>query len=201
MPTVDELLERASAWIDDYWNADHLRRTLDWLLVLAPDARGHLRLAALTHDMERAFPGPDSPVADARRPIPDRDYDRQHQERSARIVAAWLRQHGAEPELIQRVCALIEAHEEGGWPEADLLQAADSLSFLETNVGLFIGYAREGKHHYTPERVRERMRYMYERIRLPQARELARPLYEAALARIDEFVVREASRAGRESAG
>ena len=201
MPTADELLERANAWIEGYWNADHLRRTLDWLLVLAPDARGHLRLAALTHDMERAYPGPDSPVADARRPIPDRDYDRLHQERSARIVADWLRGQGAEPALVERVRELIEAHEEGGWPEADLLQAADSLSFLETNVDLFVGYAREGKHHYTPERVRERMRYMYQRIRLPQARELARPLYEAALARIDAVFAREASHPGRESPG
>jgi len=29
---------------------------------------------------------------------------------------------------------------------------------------------------------------MYERIRVPEARELARPLYEAALERTDEFV-------------
>ena len=35
---------------------------------------------------------------------------------------------------------LIRVHEDGGWPEADLLQAADSLSFLETMVPLVVGW-------------------------------------------------------------
>jgi hypothetical protein len=30
--------------------------------------------------------------------------------------------------------ALVRAHEDGGWPEVDLIQAADSLSFLEDAV-------------------------------------------------------------------
>ncbi len=44
-------------WIEPYWNAEHLVRTRDWLLELEPDASEALRLAALTHDMERHFPG------------------------------------------------------------------------------------------------------------------------------------------------
>ena len=55
----------ADAWIEPYWNADHLRRTRDWLLVLEPDAGEALQLAALTHDMERHFPG--GPRSDLRR--------------------------------------------------------------------------------------------------------------------------------------
>ncbi len=61
------LEHRARGWIEPYWNAEHLRRTLDWLLELEPDAGEALRLAALTHDMERHFPG--GPVPDlGRRP-------------------------------------------------------------------------------------------------------------------------------------
>lgn len=201
MPTEAELIERAKSWITRYWNADHLQRTLDWVLVLAPDAGGAVRLAALTHDMERAYPAPDAPVADARKPIPDPAYERAHQQRSAQIVSDWLREQGADAELIEQVRALVAAHEEGGWPEADLLQAADSLSFLETNVELFVRYAREGKHYYTPERIRDRMRYMYERIRLPSARELAWPLYEAALRQIDTAFSQEATDTGQERGG
>ena len=51
------LEEEALEWIAPYWNANHLVRTRDWLLELEPDAPEGLRLAALTHDMERHFPG------------------------------------------------------------------------------------------------------------------------------------------------
>src|SRR5919112_224331 len=48
------------------------------------------------------------------------------------IAAGWLREQGADPDLVAEVEALVGVHEVGGWPEADLVQAADSLSFLET---------------------------------------------------------------------
>jgi hypothetical protein len=70
----------------------------------------------------------------------------------------------------------------GGWPEADLVQAADSLSFLETNVDLFLGFARSGK--FSVDDVREKFDFSYERIRIPRARELALPLLESARARL-----------------
>ncbi|MCX7622628.1 MAG: DUF4202 family protein [Thermomicrobium sp.] len=186
MPTERELLERAREWVAPYWNARHLYRTLDWLFVLEPQASVALRLAALTHDMERHFPAPDAPTMDARFGIPNRDYERRHQERSARIVAAWLAEQGAEPSLVEAVRALVAAHEWGGWPEADLLQAADSLSFLEVNVDRFVRLGLTGERGYTPERVAEHFRYMAERIRVPQARPLAELLLRSALGRLAE---------------
>src|SRR5579859_3437183 len=94
-----ELLQRADAWIDMYDNADHLRRTADWLRVLDPDASLAVLLAGLTHDMQRAYPGPDRINWDARKGPADPEYHRQHAERSARIVAGWLREQGAPDEL------------------------------------------------------------------------------------------------------
>ena len=65
------LEERALAWIEPYWNAEHLVRTRDWVLELEPDASEALRLAALTHDMERHFPGgPGSTCGDSGRTTP-----------------------------------------------------------------------------------------------------------------------------------
>ncbi|MCX2727983.1 DUF4202 domain-containing protein [Thermomicrobium sp. 4228-Ro] len=180
------LLERAREWVAPYWNARHLYRTLDWLFVLEPEADIALRLAALTHDMERHVPGPDSPTMDAQRGIPNREYERQHQERSARIVTGWLTEQGAAPELVEAVRALVAVHEWGGWPEADLLQAADSLSFLEVNVDRFVRLGLTGERGYTPERVAEHFRYMAERVRVPRARHLAELLLRAALARLEE---------------
>jgi len=175
------LTDTARQWvIDNYpYNSYHLLRSLDWLDRIAPGSREAVRLATLTHDMERAFPGPDSPVNTGAN---DEAYYRAHSERSARIVGSWLREQHAELELIADVEALIRAHEVGGWPEADLVQAADSLSFLETNVDLFLGFARSGK--FSVDDVREKFDFSYERIRIPRARELALPLLESARARL-----------------
>ena len=56
-----------------------------------------------------------------------------------------MRDQAAPAALVAGVDALIRVHEDGGWPEADLLQAADSLSFLETMVPLVVGWVESGR--------------------------------------------------------
>lgn len=148
------------------------------MLVLEPDASETLQLAALTHDMERHFPGgpvPDLTVA----PEADVEYRREHSERSARIVGEWLRAEGAPEATISEVARLIQLHEVGGDHDADVLQAADSLSFLEVNVDVPYAWARRGDCDL--ERARAQHAWMFERIKVPLARSLAGPLYEEAL--------------------
>jgi hypothetical protein len=178
------LVQAASRWVVACYpyNSRHLLESLVWLDRIAPGSREAVRLATLTHDMERAFPGPDSPVMKG---LGDAEYHAAHSERSARIVGAWLRENGAEETLVGDVQALIRVHEDGGWPEANAVQAADSLSFLTTNVDLFLGFVGSGK--FSASDVRWKFEYSYERIQLPQAKELARPLLEEALARLDKI--------------
>ena len=126
MTVADALLARADAWIDEYWNAKHLRRTLDWVLVLDEHASDALRLAALTHDMERHFPGGSQFDPGTMAPG-EETYRKEHSERSARIVGDWLAEQGADPALVRDVRELIVVHEVGGDEDADLLQAADSI--------------------------------------------------------------------------
>jgi hypothetical protein len=179
---VSDLLERAHAWVEPYWNAQHLERTLDWLLVLEPGASDSMQLAALTHDMERHFPG--GPAVDpATTPPDDETYRRAHSERSARIVGEWLRSEGGEPPLVADAERLILAHEIGGAPDEDLVQAADSLSFLEVNPSLMVSWVTEGR--CDRDRAKAQLTYMYDRIRVERARELARQHYEKALAVVD----------------
>jgi hypothetical protein len=176
------LEEKAMRWIEPYWNAEHLVRTRDWLLELDPEASEALRLAALTHDMERHFPG--GPERDLEASPPDDpEYDRLHCERSARIVGRWLRDEGADGELAGRVERLILAHERGGSDDESLLQAADSLSFLEVNPPLVAGWFTSSR--CSRERARAQLRWMFERIGPARARELGRPLYEEAVAVVD----------------
>lgn len=193
MSDQSALLLRADAWIDMYDNADHLRRTADWIRVLAPDASLAVLLAGLTHDMERAYPGPDRIDFDARKGPADPAYNRQHSERSARIVGAWLREQEAPEGLIAEVSRLVAVHEDGGWPEADLLHAADSISYLEVNVDLLLSWLPTRKCYVGPAEARAKIDDTFDRIAFPRARELARPLYDRGLERVAEYVARHES--------
>lgn len=176
------LLNTARHWvISNYpYNRDHLLRALEWVDRLSDDPSESVRLATLTHDMERAFPGPDQPIA---RTLDDMEYERVHSARSARIVTDWLREQQASEALIVEVDRLILVHESGGWHDADLVQAADSLSFLELNVDLFLGFVRSGR--YSSGEVRRKFERTCERLRIPSAKELARPLLARALAKLE----------------
>ena len=176
------LEDRALVWIEPYWNAEHLIRTRDWLLELDQGASEALRLAALTHDMERHFPG--GPVEDlSGAPEENMEYRRLHCERSATIVADWLRGEGADGAVVADVERLILAHETGGTEDENLVQAADSLSFLEVNAPVVVRWFTSGR--CGRERSQAQLRWMLERIRVPRARELAQPLYEEAVAVVD----------------
>jgi hypothetical protein len=174
------LVDKASRWAQERYqnNGRHLLQALVWLDRIAPGSRDAVRLATVTHDMERAFPGPDQPP-----PALDLAYYKAHSARSARIVGAWLREQHADEAVTKDVEALILVHEFGGWPEANVLQAADSLSFLEVNVDLFLGFARAGT--FSLPDVRHKFEWMHDRIQVESARPLARPLLDAALARLD----------------
>jgi uncharacterized protein DUF4202 len=175
-------VDTARTWVTECYpyNRHHLLKALEWLDRVAPNSAESVRLATLTHDMERAFPGPDQPVI---KTLSDPEYERAHSERSARIVGAWLREQGADNGLVAEVERLIVAHEFGGWPEADLVQAADSLSFLETNIELFLGFVRSGRH--PAHEVRKKFNQMFGRIQIPRLKLLAQPLLDRALQQLD----------------
>ena len=63
-------------------------------------------------------------------------------------------------------------HERGGWPEADLLQAADSLSFIETLTPLLREWIATGRS--TREGALAKLDFMWDRMQVPRARELGR---------------------------
>ena len=85
--------------------------------------------------------------------------------------------------LVEEVARLVSLHEVGGDDAANLVQAADSLSFLEVNPKVLVGWYTSGRAG--KERAKAQARWMFERIRVPRARELARPLYEEAIAAVD----------------
>ena len=176
------LAERARVWVEDvHPHAEHLTRTLDWVRELDPGASEALQVAAVTHDIERAFPDP-AAGWDSARDWDSSAYNRWHQDRCADMVGAWLAEQGAPPDVAARAEALVRVHEEGGDPEADVLQAADSLSFLETMVPIVLAWSERG-YGASAE---AKLRHSAERIApgLPAARERAEVLAAGALRRL-----------------
>jgi hypothetical protein len=183
---VSGLLPRAREWVGEvHPHARHLLRAEDWVAALDARAGEGLRLAAVLHDIERAFPDPDAPW-DSARDWDSPGYNRWHQDRCAEIAGGWLRGQGAPAGLVAEVEALVRVHEDGGWAEADLLQAADSLSFLETMVPLVVGWVESGRA--SRERAAAKVRHAVTRIdpRLTEARALATPYLETALRDVAE---------------
>jgi hypothetical protein len=109
----------------------------------------------------------------------DARYLRTHAERSSAIVTSWLRDQGAWPELVAAVGDLVRRHETGGSSAADLVQAADSVSFLETKRSLMQCWLADGRCDLA--RAERQATWMAERIRLPAARPLAEPLLAETL--------------------
>lgn len=169
-------------WLEGFYQLEHLLATRAWVMALTSGtARPELRFAALVHDAERFFPG--GPPSAPGTSFDDPDYLFQHSVRSGDIVGQWLADHPeralADSVSATDVRALILRHEIGGGHEADILQAADSLSFLETLDWLTVDWVSRGV--YTVERAQEKLRWSVERIRPPEALRVALPLYDSAV--------------------
>lgn len=171
---------KAIAWLDGFYQLEHLLVARRWTRCLSSAPSAALQFAALTHDAERFFPG--GPSSTPQNGFSDADYLFVHSIRSADIVENWLRQSetASDEGFIRRVRALILRHEIGGDGEEDILQAADSLSFLESFDWLVVEWVRDG--HYTVTEAQSKLDWMVERIRIPSAVRAALPLYMRATA-------------------
>ena len=182
---MNDLLPVARTWVieNNREQAQHLVKAEEWLRRIHPNASEAMLLATLTHDMERAFPGQDSPKQNPRLGPDDPVYTMAHSERSARIVSEFLEEQHVSEALITEVARLIRAHEIGGWEDANWVQAADSLSFLEVNVDFFLD-KMDTPHGWSRDNVRAKFDWMYNRIGIPEAKTLAKPLYEEAIRKL-----------------
>jgi hypothetical protein len=197
-PVVDldtEVEALAAGWVAPYHQCEHLMRTRDWLVHLDPGATVEMRVAAMTHDIERMFPG--GPVLQhATVQWDDPFYLFPHSLRSAEAVGVWLGSLGpaAASVGIAEVRRLIGLHEVGGLNGADAVQAADSLSYLETLAGVTRSWILTGL--CSRAKGAEKLVYSVDRIRMPAAREHAQELLEWALDQLPTDA--EAAAAARE---
>jgi hypothetical protein len=163
----------------------HARRTVYWLENLAPSSDDLLRIAAVAHDIERAFREPhmEHIIGNSPEGFKDPSFLKAHSEKGARIVGDFLRTENASPEDIERVEQLVAGHEFEGTEAQNLLKDADSLSNFETIAHLFVEQRADtlGK-----EKVRAKFDWMYNRISSERAREIAYPMYREAIRALED---------------
>ncbi len=127
---IKEIIDSSSVPEDSI----HARNTLKWIVKLYPKADRNLKLAAFSHDIERAIP--EKKVK--RQDFADYEsFKRAHAINSANIVADIMRSYKICEEAIKDVQYLIKNHEYGGSFRADLLKDADSISFFDKNLSFY----------------------------------------------------------------
>jgi len=169
----------------DIIGPQHLKRTAEWVRELRPDADEALLIAALCHDIERAKSHAEGEPNTRLDNITGDDYLTYHQERSARIMREFLVQVGADPDFTDRVAYLIAKHEVGGDDDQDLLKDADSISFLENNIDLFLEHV---VHMIGHDEMLRKFQWMYDRITSKEAEAVARPLFLDAMERAQQAI-------------
>ncbi len=185
-PQVKDYVVHSFAAVDNQVVPLHLEKTVDWLLKLHPQADEALLIAGIAHDIERAFREEKvyRKMFHSDNAFLDDSFLDYHQQRSAKIIADFLQRLNCPTTLSKKVFHLVSHHETGGDFETDMLKDADSLSFFQTNVDLFVTVkVRES----SIEKVRNKFIWMYERISMLKAREYCLPQYEDAMARLDQL--------------
>lgn len=186
---TSELYKKVEQFVIDSFNKagkpsqiKHFIRTVHWVKVLKPDADDALLISAVAHDIERAFRKQDMEEKKHSYSYSDPKFFRLHEERGAEIIGDFLKEQGATAEIVERVKMLVSRHEEGGNDDQNLLKDADSVSFFETNISLFLT-----KHvqDVGKEKVRGKFDWMFNRITSEKAKQIARPWYEEAIKKLD----------------
>lgn len=174
------MLDRVRKFVTESFGKEnpHLERTLFWVEQLDPQAGEELQLAALSHDIERAF----NPETQDMKKYRTGEEQREHEEEGGRIMQKFLLGSGYDGAKAERVRELISRHETGGDVGQDLLRDADSLSWLEVSAPRHIG-----KRLFPKAELEKKVAFMFERIGSARAAELATPFYEEARKMLSEI--------------
>lgn len=177
------LLEKLKDWISQNHKAkEHLLAMEKWIKVTYPQADDALIIAAVGHDIERAFPLEEGEVKPEKKNWDDPDYLAWHGKRSARYLGSFLTNNGADPKLVEKVMNLVATHNVGGNEEKDALRDADSISFLQNNADIFIDSLEQGK---TVDQIHDKFDIMYGRIGSQENKKLAERYYAEAVHKLE----------------
>lgn len=176
----NNLLNKSKKYVDDAYGEkkSHFQNTLEWLLKLNPNTDEAMQIAAYCHDIERAF---DKDKGDKCFRI-DKNALKKHQENGGKIMYDFLTKNCDDEKLAAKVKHLISCHEWGGDKDQDLIQAADSLSFLEK----YSERKQKMTDRFSKKEMLKKLEFMFERIRNKEAKKIAKPMYQKTLKIVEE---------------
>jgi hypothetical protein len=160
----------------------HLLRTAYWLKKIYPKADEAMLIAAVTHDIERAFRKDDTLKRLEQLSYIAVEILRPHEEQGAEVISSYLKQWGANDQLIDKVKMLVSRHEEGGTDEQNIIKDADSVSFFENQIEYFLTtlLKKDGK-----EKIKEKLDWMFDRITSEKAKKFSKKWYEEAISKLN----------------
>ncbi len=163
----------------------HLLDTEKYVIVLYDKIIGkvpseELLIASLGHDIERAFREVNvyEKMYNSANGFLDENFLKYHQEKSAEILSGFLKKNNYPPIKTENVYKLVRNHETGGDFDTDILKDADSISFFINNANHFI---KVKTVESSEEKVKEKLKWMFERITFKESIEIAVPYYIKAM--------------------
>ena len=174
-----DLLNKTVDYVDGLFGTKdrHFVRALHWVLELDPRASLQVQIAAYAHDVERALYDYNWGAF-----LMDEKVLKDHQENGAKAIYDFLIKEGADKGFASEVKSLIAKHEVGGTYEQNLVKDADSISYFETNALKHVAWAEK----FSEKEVRAKYDWMWDRLTFDRSRDLARPFYEQAVAKLKE---------------
>jgi hypothetical protein len=146
-----------------------------------PEATEAHKVAAYSHDIERAFREEGELVPDD---YLDEKFLTYHQEKGGKIISEFLRENKVSEETIQKVYHLVSKHEIGGDTEQNALMDADSVSFFETNAEMFV-HKKAPVEGYV--KVKSKLDWMFDRISTEEHKEFAKENYNKWIKELEKF--------------
>lgn len=135
----------------------HSELVLKWVLNLKPDADEALKIAALSHDIDRAI------TKITEKDLKDfskiAEFKKEHSIRSAKFICDILKKHNCSQNIVDKVKRLVENHEFGGDEESNILMDADCLAYFDYKEHIPSYLKRNGR-----ERTKEKIKLMYKRL-------------------------------------
>ncbi len=169
---------------------NHLIETEKYVIILnreifRKEPSEELRIAALGHDIERAFR--DEKIYEkmykSNSGFLSEWYLNYHQRKSAEILVEFLKNNNYPENKRKKVFNLILKHEIGGDVETNILKDADSISFFIINSEHFINVKTKQS---SVEKVKEKLNWMFKRITFNEAKDIAKNYYLNAINRLEE---------------
>jgi hypothetical protein len=186
------MLNDVIKFVDESFGSKRPRfwQTIYWLEKLEPNANEDMKIAAYSHDIERAFSGPDLELYKNGLSMIDTDSKNKHQIKSGKIIQDFLNKKGYNKKNIKNVFDMVSNHEDGGDKNANLIMNADSISYLETIAKRHIDWINEG---IDANNVKIKIDKMFNRINSDVAKKFAKPFYDDCIKYFNKVVKKNAT--------